>query len=248
MMVRLSGFFIILLFLPLFSLGQESSGYTEPGGANVLYRKEKQGGIMIHSHGFGGYYRNGTHRTGSLRRFWEVELVTLKHPKELRTVTLDNSTRGFVYGKMNSVMVSRVGFGYQRKLHGKDDGRGIEVRGHFFAGPSIAWAKPVYLKVINPVFERTSIEKYDPEEHQLNEIFGKGPLFRGIEETRPYPGFYIKSGLAFEYSGNFDRVKGLECGVIVDGYLKPVPIMAFADNPRVWVSLYLSFFFGKKFV
>lgn len=247
MMRSILGVFFLLIFSAS-AVKAQSMEETEPGGANVLYRKEKLGGVLAHSHGLGLWYRNGTHMTGTLKRFLEVELVNMKHSKEIKTSSRDNISRSFIYGKLNSVYMLRAGVGLQRKLHGKDDGRGVEVRGHLFAGPSIALAKPYYLQVRDNSLDQTVVRRYDPQQHHMHNIIGRAGFLNGIPETKPYPGVYLKSGLAFEYSGDFDTVKGLECGIVVDGFLKEVPIMAFTNNHQIFVSLYLGLFIGRKSV
>jgi hypothetical protein len=226
-----------------------SNAPAEDPGAEVLYRIEKHGGLLIHSSGWGGFYRTGKHITGKTKRFYEVELVSMKHPKEVKTVNpYYENAKGYVYGKLNSVTVLRGGVGLQRKLHGKDGIKGIEVRYLHFIGPSLAFAKPVYLEIGYPTVPYTVLrtERYDPAKHFVNNIYGSGPMLRGIEQTQIYPGLYTKLGFAFDYAGAFNSVKGLEVGATFDLYPKAVPIMATAENSNYFLSFYLSIFIGVK--
>lgn len=236
--------FLISLFL-IFSLAGIAQE-TEPTGQNVVYQKEKHGGILLHSNGLGAFYRSGTHLTAKTKRMWEIEIAGMKHPKEVKVSNTAENSQSFVFGKLNTLTVTRGGFGLQKRLHGKDGVKGVEVRYHYFAGPTIGFAKPVYLEVRRPAGTGTDTRKYDPDEHRLENIVGKGPASRGISEIKPYPGGYGKFGLTFEYSGNYDTVKGIETGVVVDFFAKTVPVMAFTRNYQVFTSFYIALVFGNK--
>jgi hypothetical protein len=63
---------------------------------------------------------------------------------------------------------------------------------------------------------------------------------------RIYPGGYAKMGFSFEYGEYSNEVKAIEVGVVVDGFIAPVPTMARVKNEQILVTLYLGFVFGKK--
>ena len=84
--------FICMLMLSFPGIAQE---VVEPG-QDVLYRKEKHGGILIHSNGFGAFYRDGKHLTGKTKRMFEFELVNMKHPKEIKISPTGESSQSFV--------------------------------------------------------------------------------------------------------------------------------------------------------
>lgn len=226
-----------------------SNAPMENPGAEVLYRKEKHGGLLMHSNGCGAYFRTGKHVTGKIKRFFEFEIVSMKHPKEVKTVNpYYENTKGYVYGKLNSLSVWRAGIGLQRKLHGKDGIKGIEVRYHHFLGASIGMAKPVYLEIGYPTipYQYIRTERYDPTKHFTDNIYGRAPMLRGIENLRPYPGLYTKFGFAFDYAGAFNAVKGIEVGTTFDIYPQAIPLMANTQNNNYFLNFYLSIFIGNK--
>lgn len=217
---------------------------------NVLYRNESSFGIYIHTAGgLGLAYRRGKHITGKRKRMYEIETQNFKHPKEIKSINpyYDNA-KGFVYGKLNSLLIIRPGIGIQNILYQKSDKRSVEIRYSYFLGASLAFAKPVYLEIKrqNQQEGPPTTERYDPQVHSIDEIYGKAPFFKGIEKTKIHPGGYAKFALSFDYADRYNGVKAVETGVVVDVYPRVIPIMAFNKNQQVFISLFLKFSWGKK--
>ncbi len=240
--------------------------------AQLLYRKESTFGIVAHTTGWGFNYRNGKHLTGDNKRVYELEFLKVRSPKEVKVdnPSVDNP-KGFYYGKLNSVFFLRGGIGFQHVIYGKDNyanaesnkgtqGEGdmlsgvnseesskvIEIRYLIFGGASLAFAKPIYLDIINTSLNTVTTERYDPEKHPLSYIYGKAPFSRGIEQTKIHPGLYAKMGLSFEFSPYSDGVKTLETGIVLDYFATPIPMMAYNKPLPLFLNLYLSINFGKK--
>lgn len=216
---------------------------------NVLYRNESTFGIFGHSAGgFGIAYRRGQHVTGKRKRMFEIEAQNFKHPKEVKSVNsyFENS-KGFIYGKLNSFFIIRPGVGYQNVLYQKSDKKSVEIRYSYFVGVDLAFAKPVYLEIVrDQVTPIVSTERYDPEEHTIDVIYGKAPFFKGMDQTRIHPGGYAKLALSFEYADRYNSIKAIETGVVFDVYPKVLPMMAYNKNQQVFASLYLKILWGKK--
>ncbi|MFH0893048.1 MAG: hypothetical protein V2A54_01330 [Bacteroidota bacterium] len=237
--------------LPAFSQ-EEDSKFTDNshdiGDRTLLYRHETTGGLMIHNEGWGFLFRKGKQITASRKRMYEIDLVGMKHPKEIKRAPLFNDARSYIYGKMNSFAILRGGIGQQKVLNFSSDRNGIEVRYLCFGGLSLGLSKPMYLYIMHnssgeylPV-----VEKYDPDIHDLDNIYGRGPFYKGFSELNLHPGLYAKMGLSFEFATEDSFVKLLEAGVIADGYLKNIPIMAYAQNKNLFFSFYLAFYLGGK--
>jgi hypothetical protein len=216
---------------------------------NVLYRNESSFGIYGHSAGgFGLAYRRGQHVTGKRKRMFEVEAQNFKHPKEVKSVNsyFENS-KGFNYGKLNSFLIVRPGVGYQNVLYQKSDKKSVEIRYSYFVGAALAFAKPVYLEIIRDQQQSVvSTERYDPEEHSIDMIYGKAPFFKGIDKTKIIPGGYAKLALSFEYADRYNSIKAIETGLVFDIYPKVLPMMAYNKNQQVFASLFLKIIWGKK--
>lgn len=206
---------------------------------------------MIHTSGFGIGYRSGKHITGYKKRMFELELTGMKHPKEIRTVNpyFENS-KSYIYGKENSFLLLRAGLGKQKIINSKPYWGGVELRYFYYGGLSLGLLKPIYLYILHKTsvdYEyNLSIEKYDPDIHFAEDIFGRAPFFQGFNKLKPMPGIYLKTGLNFEYGAYDESVKAIEAGVTLDAYTNNVPIMAFVKNRNYFVSLYLSFHFGSR--
>ncbi len=259
-MFKKAAIFLFISGTALSASAQDALTVLEQGGdLNVLYRNEASFGVLAHSSGgFGLNYRRGKHVTAKRKRILEFEAVNIRHPKEVKTVNpyFENS-KGFYYGKMNSVFILRPGFGYQNTLFRKADVKSVEIRYIYMIGPSLAFAKPVYLEILHDtpqpfIFDLTT-EKYNPgnPNHSFDNIYGRAPYFKGFEEMKVYPGLFAKFGLSFEFADLHDDLKVIETGITVDAYPKIIPIMASTTNSpvknqQVYTSLYLSFIFGKK--
>lgn len=244
-------YFVFLAFCSITAIAQVASPSPNEYEEHkpLLYRNEVKYGLTIHSAGTGFGFRRGFHITGTSKRIFEGEFVTMKSEKEIKTVNpyYDNA-KAYVYGKLNSIMILRFGYGNQRILYGKSERGGIEVQFNYSGGFSLGLAKPVYLDVVTDPLNQFNIQtvKYDPSQHFVEDIVGRGPYFRGFDEIKPYPGLYAKIGFAFDWNSKDDRISSLEAGVMVDGYFKDVPIMAFIDNKQAFINFYITFLFGKK--
>ncbi|MCC6691227.1 MAG: hypothetical protein IT235_06800 [Bacteroidia bacterium] len=220
---------------------------------NVIYRNEAVFGVLAHSNGFGAIYRRAKHVTADRKRVLEIEFVNMSHPKEVKSINpyFENS-KGFYYGKLNSILIPRVGVGFQNVLFRKAERRSVEIRYSTYIGASIALAKPVYLEILQktntPSEFNLSTERYDPSnpQHSFDNIYGRAPYFTGFDQLKIYPGAYVKLGLSFEYGDTRSDVKVIETGLVFDMYPKVVPIMAYATNYQIFPTLYISFIYGKK--
>lgn len=241
-------FILIILFFLKSVFSQVPLPYDDKG---VLYKYEKSVGAMIHSDGWGLNIRRGKHITGTTKRMFELEVVSMKHPKEIKSVNpLFNDAKSYFYGKMNTFTIVRYGIGLQHILFDKGEKSGVQVRYSLYGGVAPGITKPVYLFIVysNPPYKPDlQIEKYDPQVHYLDNIWGRAPFTYGLNQLSLHPGIYGKFGLSFDYARKQEDLSSLETGLIVDAYPYAIPIMAYAKNKSVFISLYLSAHFGMRF-
>jgi hypothetical protein len=261
--------FLIVLFLifstifPTILLAQDATE-ADTVDMGLLLRKEKSGNIMISTLGYGAGFRFGFNKTYYKNRMFEFDLLEMKAPTQVRRYNENfPNPRSYVYGKLNNLFIIRAGIGRQVLLNRKPYWGGVEVRGFYYGGLDLGFARPnflyiAYYTVIDNqiILDHTSLERYDPEKHFpyiganpncLCDIYGRGPFLSGFSKIKIYPGLYVKGGFNFEFSALNDRIKALEIGASVDVFPKPVPIMAFKDANYYFLTGYLSFHFGKRY-
>lgn len=232
--------------------GQQTSFDDE----RTLYSKEVTGGVVIHSDGWGLNFTHGKYRTAKSRRLMGVEIVSMKHPKEVKSFNpYYADARGYFYGKINHMVILRPTYGRKYQISDKVRRSGVEVNWYWAVGPSIALVKPVYLQIGTTVvpYESIVVERYDPENahHDVGMIYGRASWFRGLDESTFYPGGFGKVGLNFEYASPSVTIKAIECGAAIDAYAETIPLMAEKGdlkNKQFFITLFASLQFGKKTV
>lgn len=210
----------------------------------IFYRNERSLAILLNSNGIGVNGRYSKRIDAFKKTVYDIEIVSLKHPKEYRKLSQFNpSSRGYVLGKLNNVFVIRPGIGQQKEVFQKFDIGGISIRRFYTAGPSLALLKPVYYEVTQPGTQQINIEKFDID--KADNILGKASFFKGFSEIKPRPGAFLKGGISFEFS-RFDQViHAIEGGAIAEGYFTKLPIMATKQNYQFFLTLFVSYRFGR---
>jgi hypothetical protein len=239
---------ILFFFLGLsFVFSQEN---PEIKDIKVLYKKEMSGSFVVHTNGLGINFRKGNHITGLRKGILEVDLVGMKHNKEVKSYNPNfNNPKGFIFGKMNSLTILRTGYGFLQVLNEKPYRGGVELGCLFAGGLDVGFLKPIYVIVYEGKYndvDSFSVKKYkydiDPEN-----IYGKASFIRGFDEIKLQFGFFTKLGFNFDFGSYYEFVKALQVGTSLDIYLKPVPIMALTKNNNLFLTFYLSLNFGKRY-
>ena len=249
--IRLFPFIAWMLAFALPTLGQIDEAYDTIGD-NVLFRKEMSGSLIIHSNGWGLEFRTGTNRTVFKKWMFEANLLEMKDAKEIRSINqFFTNTKSYFYGKLNAVYILRAGVGQQQMLNRKPYYGGVEVRLFYSAGISAGFSKPVYLNIIklddNQYRYITVTERYDPDEHFPDNIYGRASFTKGFGELTFYPGAYAKAGLNIEFGTINQKPKMVEVGAALDLFPKAIPIMAFNSPQNYFLTLYISVGIGKRY-
>ena len=240
---------IILLFFLFFT---NAFAQVEDNSAEGLYfTKENSFGLVAHTSGWGFEYRSINNKGAFKKRIKSLELVSVRHPKEIKVKNAAfRNSKGFVFGKLYNIWAIRPGYGFQKVLYGKEIKSALQISRVFTLGPSLFFCKPIYLDISvvsnDPNFNEFATVRYDPNEHSINEIYGKAPFLTGIEKSIILPGLFLKWAYQFDFTQETDRIKYLEVGGCLD--IQPLGIqqMAFNKKQFAFVNLYLSFAFGKK--
>lgn len=241
--------------IPCFVSAQEQENPALEEDQTMLYNYEASGGFFLHTGGPafppGFIYRKSKRVTGYKKKFYEIEFLVMKHPKEIKLSNpyYENS-KPFAFGKLNTMMIFRGGVGMQHTLFGRNQHSGVEVRYLYSAGVSAGITKPVYLEILKqatpPELNDVVIERYNPDVHQLQYILGSASFTYGLDKMSLYPGGYAKFGLSFEYGSGSTDIKTIEAGVMADIYARKVPLMANIENKNYFINLYIALTCGGK--
>lgn len=227
------------------------------------FTKEFWGGLVMHSQGFGINFNYSKFKTYKKKRLFTFDFVGMKHEKEYKIFgSIDESAKRYVFGKLNSFMIFRPGYGGRKMFLEKLRENGLQIAMNWSVGPSIGLTKPVYLEVLKiDAYGQIigySIERYDPEEHNIYNIYGRGPWSRGLSEAMFHIGGFLKLGCEFEFSDDRGIIKALEIGSTVDVYPRRIPIMTDNYNQLInsnnqpinsfiFPTVYISLLFGAKY-
>lgn len=234
---------IIIFFLFLFSIRVFSQGELDEE-KKIFYRNEKTFGFIINSNGWGVNYRFAKRINASEKWIYDGDFNVIKHPKERKSNTYSSPVSRVVYGKLNYVINLRASAGRQRELFRKFDKSSVSVRIFYLTGVTFAFAKPIYYQILQNDGMTIKDQKFDAYVPSFY-ILGRSQVFKGLFETKVYPGAFVKIGTCFEYSKKDKKFRAIEAGISFDAYYKKIEIMATEKNNMFYPSLYLTFRFGK---
>jgi hypothetical protein len=227
-------------------------GYDNGTNLNVLYRNEASGKIFATTRGFGISFRQAKHVTQKTRSYYDIDLQNLRHPKETKIMGEGTQRRRYVYGKLNGVLLLRCAIGMQNVLFSKGDHKAVEVRYSYSLGPTIAFAKPYYVRIYHnrpggglnkEEHIRFDSENFSPDSGRIQ---GRSEFSRGLAELKIYPGATAKFNLSFEYAPYTNLIRALETGISVDYFPKALPLMSRNPSENFIITFHLGFVFGRK--
>jgi hypothetical protein len=242
--------FIPLVLLIGFSGLAQSELYEEPV---IIYSNQTYGGLNLHSNGAGAFLNFGKYRTAKKIMIFGFDVLYLKHEKEIKSYNpVYDDARSYVLGKMNNFYMVRPGIGVERILTEKLRKSGVQVSYTWQVGPTLGITKPVYLEIAYPgiAYDYLVVERYNPDAHYSNNIYGKASGLNGLDELKIHPGAFVKFAFQFEYSNEKNRLKGLEAGMVVDAFPQDIPILAekYEQNKQLFFNFYLNLFIGQKYI
>ncbi|NJM14702.1 MAG: hypothetical protein HC896_04375 [Bacteroidales bacterium] len=133
-------------------------------------------------------------------------------------------------------------------MYRKIDKGGIEINQDLSAGINMGITKPIYYQLVDSInYEYrivfTSEKKYPADDHI--EVYDKASFFKGFNEIGVYPGLHAKYAISFDFSSQDKFVKAIETGAVLDVFIRPIPIMAKVQNFPVFLSMFVSYRFGR---
>lgn len=228
--------------------------------AGILYSQERSLEIRPHSNGAAMAFQLGEITTYYKTRYYQFDIGLVRHPKEYRqSITFHSSpftstANSFTYGKQNHFMVLRGGVGEKRYFSDKAKRRGVAVGINYAAGATIGITKPYYLHLSrlddDGFTDYISTEKYNADNADVfldeTKVVGPASFFKGFDEISLVPGLHARVGAHFSLGAFDEYVKAFEMGIMVDAFIRRVPIMVIENNTPVFINGYLSFQIGKR--
>lgn len=180
-----------------------------------------------------------------------LELVSVKSHKEEKFASVSTGNT-FIPGKVNYLYSLRTQFGKEYLLFGKYPEDGIRLSAIFMGGLTWGIVKPYFIEYdFSPDvgYPDYRVVAYEPGVHQLSRIQGKGGFFYGFDQMKLHMGLNAKASLNFELGKGelLQTVSGIEIGCTVEYFPKEVEIFAVEDNPNIYSSMFLIFYFGSRY-
>ncbi|MBB6613110.1 hypothetical protein H7F15_18870 [Pontibacter sp. Tf4] len=214
------------------------------------FRNELSYGVNLNSNGglIGGVFvRSAYTINDDVLQFGALEIVEVKHPRELRVYGQTGDS--FIIGKQSYLFVVRPQYGRELVLFRKAAESGVQVNAIGAIGPSLGFLAPYYIQYNYGMsgFEDIRTERYDPVKHVNKEfILGSAGVFTGLGESELNIGVHGKAGLSFEYGRYNESIAGVEVGVLVEAFTKKMVIIPEAQNNSVFTSVYLNIYYGRR--
>lgn len=242
----------VILCLCLSSVSFAQQGIF--GENSVVYKRQKEGGLVAYTNGWGVDFAFGKHVDGFTRRMFHIELASIKHPKQIRSYNpFYEDARSYYYGKLNSVIALKTTWGYKKVLFDRLRSGGVQISRRWAIGPTVAFEKPIYLQIGKPElpYQYLEYERYNPEVHGVEDIYGRAPFYMGFDAINVVPGVHAKYMLHFEWSKfgvDKPNTQALEVGVSASAYARPIKMMATEKNSQFFINLILSLKIGRKYI
>ena len=228
------------------------SGYSQTpdkDDGSTLMKRDFSFGLNFNANagatGWGLAFEYSVQKNYKYKNTFGFTCTNLRHPKEFKIYNSISNSRGYYFGKINSLVSFRPTYGGKLAIFKAKRENGIEISFKWSAGPSIALLKPVYLRIER--FGTASNEKYDPTIHNIENITSRASWGKGLGEARFQFGAFTKIGFDFNFSTAKNKISGGEVGVMVDYFIgKPVIILYNNIGDKLFPSLYLQFNLGQK--
>lgn len=231
---------------------------------NVVYTKEQSGDIRVHTNGYALAYNWGEIPTYYKTTYYHVELGRMFDPRESsqnRNIVyqFNRLSSSYKFGKQNDFFIIRLGKGVKRYVTDQAKRKGVAIGYNLEGGADLGILKPYYLELIYRVDRDGQFnaeirnERYTPENADkfLNyeSIYGRAPWSYGLKEISLAPGLHGKSSVFFALGSNGQFVKTLEAGIMLDVFVRKIPIMVETEavnNRPYFLNLFVNLQFGKR--
>lgn len=244
------------LFMMTFSsahaqIEREAGGAYEGAEAFTRVTDELSWGVLLHTQGAGFTVGRGIYRDGTHVRLWVADLAYIRNSKEEKTSNpVYDDGASYVYGKVNAFHTLRLLTGTQVLRSEKIRKDAVRFSTMWLWGASIGIEKPVYLEIGYPdiPYTRILVERYDPNQHFSDDIFGQASWVNGLNELSFIPGAHIGYNIDFEYGAQREIMRSLNIGMDADVFLWEPEILAekYGQNSRYFITLHAKLQVGRR--
>ncbi|MDB4835538.1 hypothetical protein OAH12_03010 [Cyclobacteriaceae bacterium] len=249
----------ILIFLlavcPLIGIaqGEEHGKKNKKQHSSDEYQNEMTIGVTTNTNSalIGGFsWKYLRHVKNNWHNAFGIDLVNVKNHKEEKFSSISTGN-SFIPGKINYLYSMRLMYGKEKILFGKYPEDGVRLSGLFMAGPTLGFAKPYFIEYdysMNGVPDYRVVP-YNPDEHNISLIQGKGGFFNGFGDMKVHLGLNAKAAfnLEFNHSELLETVTGLEFGFTIEYFPKEVRIFDIENNPNLYTAMFLTLYFGSRY-
>ena len=252
---------VLIIFLPIlvFSQVQDLTQNKNLRLKGIVFKNEYSVEAKLNTLGFSLGVNKGKILSYHTTKYYHFEIGYLKSSKEKKgnlVITGLNIYNKYIFGKRNYFFPVRLGMGRKIFLSEKDTNKGVAVGYSLEGGVDIAVLKPYYLDVKYSTDGNIAYLKsirYTEENHDIfideNLIYDRGPFFKGFNHISLVPGIHFNAAAHFAIKAFERPVFAFETGVMIDAYIKRVPIMVETDgfkNNFVFINIFLNIQLGRR--
>jgi hypothetical protein len=217
----------------------------------TVYSKEWAVAFLFNTNGLGVGTRFTTIKNTKTAVYRDLNFSAYTHPQQVKTSNpYYQEAQTYYFGKENSFYALKAGWGIASTLSPKPLLNGVKLSINTSIGTAIGLEKPTYLQIIQPdaSFQNfvLTTERYAPEKHFSENIYGGASWFKGIEQTQANIGFYSQVSLNMEFGLKNSGLYALETGFNLDYYPSGIALMAFQAEHTLFLAFNLSLWVGRR--
>jgi len=210
----------------------------------IFYRNERSFRVGLNSNGYGVDYRYGKRISYTEKKLYEVHFDVIKHPKEIKISNPYGAK--YVFGRLNSLVSIKLGYGYQKELFQKIDKGGISIKYYYSYGPSIGFLKAIYYLVYYADEGKEREDKFNSTIHSEGNIKSQVPFYKYFWDMKVVPGIFAQAGFHFEYSKIDAILHAIEVGAGAELFAKKMALMDIeGGDQQLFLYLFIRYRFGK---
>lgn len=240
----------LLLILSQIGLLYGVTGQIAPPKRLVIENpNELNAGINLNTHAslLGGFtFKYNKKTTLDKGHSFTLELVNIKHPKELRITNIGSrNNSSFIVGKYNHLLAMRTLYGQQYLFFEKAKDEGVEFSLNVSGGIIWGFEKPYYVLIEGSNTDSSGYHPYSSV-RSPDKITGQGNLFMGLSEAKLVPGLSGRLSAVVEFGLESNTPFGIEIGTQLDAFKRKMEILPYAGDKQFFISAFIVAYMGIK--